>query len=470
MFLKTYNVSEFKLADYAFYKGSEGFDRRTCLRLRRGLRRVEDEDDEQALLYFGQVLCIEPDCAEAQAYHAALSNKRLADTFVRSQGSRAATEHEAILASTSAELDAAMEYTTRRRMKYTRSMFIPQEEEEDIEQFDCPTIRCPSLALQRRSEQNAGRRDRSRSPKRTASLPQCGIRIIDDLLSCADTVGVFLEQDTVALDMEGVDLGRRGRLSIVQVATQDGHVFFFDILKLGQSAFEEGRLRVLLQSESVTKIMFDCRADSDSVFYKHSVLLRNVCDLQVVDTLRRDDRKGRPQNSVLGLMVCLRACSALPKDALSELDMLKSATKRQFEEQGTRVWEQRPLPTQLLKYAARDVQCLWPLERALGGTDVGATDITSLRIQRTLDDTCWPSRHREAERDFGERGSSNLLLPSILSKRLPPLRNRNSSHCSQVGVDNDSDDSYSVSSVSGLGTPPSGCRSPGGGWYIGDKD
>ena len=49
---------------------------------------------------------------------------------------------------------------------------------------------------------------------------------------------------------------------------------------MGARAFEEGRLRELLESTRVLKLVFDCRGDSDALYHQRSVKLRNVYDVQ----------------------------------------------------------------------------------------------------------------------------------------------------------------------------------------------
>ena len=56
-------------------------------------------------------------------------------------------------------------------------------------------------------------------------------------------------------------------------------VKLFDIVTLGQRAFEEGGLRRVLESREIIKVMFDPRADADALYYLHNTTLRNVIDV-----------------------------------------------------------------------------------------------------------------------------------------------------------------------------------------------
>ena len=63
-------------------------------------------------------------------------------------------------------------------------------------------------------------------------------------------------------------------------------VLLVDVSVMGARAFEEGRLRELLESTRVLKLVFDCRGDSDALYHQHSVKLRNVYDVQGETGLR----------------------------------------------------------------------------------------------------------------------------------------------------------------------------------------
>ena len=74
-------------------------------------------------------------------------------------------------------------------------------------------------------------------------------------------------------------------LIVHQVFDASGHVFLFDITKMGAVAFDDrsGRpsLRTLLESPSVLKVIFDGRADADALWHLYGVYLSPVYCLQV---------------------------------------------------------------------------------------------------------------------------------------------------------------------------------------------
>lgn len=65
-------------------------------------------------------------------------------------------------------------------------------------------------------------------------------------------VNELLTKNCIGVAMEGVALGRNGRLCWIQLATAS-HVFLFDMLALGDDAFDEG-LRDIMESRTVQKV------------------------------------------------------------------------------------------------------------------------------------------------------------------------------------------------------------------------
>eukprot|EP01129_Flabellula_baltica_P013744 TRINITY_DN6444_c0_g1_i2.p1 TRINITY_DN6444_c0_g1~~TRINITY_DN6444_c0_g1_i2.p1 ORF type:complete len:326 (-),score=81.39 TRINITY_DN6444_c0_g1_i2:334-1311(-) len=100
-------------------------------------------------------------------------------------------------------------------------------------------------------------------------------RVVVDFLLRTETV--------IAVDCEwaGDAFDRTFELCLVQVADTKKHPFLFDTLIGGQALFEEGRLKELLEADNLVKIFHDCRWDSDILFHKHQVKLKNVFDTQI---------------------------------------------------------------------------------------------------------------------------------------------------------------------------------------------
>jgi exonuclease 3'-5' domain-containing protein 1 len=87
------------------------------------------------------------------------------------------------------------------------------------------------------------------------------------------------QENIIGVAAEGVNLGRNGQLCLLQFATTS-HVFIFDILVLGQTAFTEG-LTELLECCRILKVIHDCRLISDIMFHQFGTKLVNIFDTQV---------------------------------------------------------------------------------------------------------------------------------------------------------------------------------------------
>lgn len=155
----------------------------------------------------------------------------------------------------------------------------------------------------------------------------------------------------IALDLEGRSLGRSGSICIITLATYST-VYIIDMVLLGAQALGEGSsLKAVLESDTITKLMFDCRADCDALFFLYQVRLRSVCDLQV--------------SSCFALFPLARHLPGM-KDVFRALGLfadedtdIKDAGRHLFNpESGGSFdrWEERPLTALLLQYCAVDVK------------------------------------------------------------------------------------------------------------------
>lgn len=195
--------------------------------------------------------------------------------------------------------------------------------------------------------------------------------LIDTVDACKAACERFeSERKPVAVDFEGVDLCRSGELCLAQLATVDGPVVLIDIVTLGQSAFDEGGLKALLESEDVLKLVYDGRSDADALHHLFGCGLKHVCDVQILFTLALDEERGVRTNLVPGLGRALSTCPALASTNEGKaLAGLKKAVQALFvPDQGGsyEVWKERPLRPALVEYAAADVVHLHALRETWG--------------------------------------------------------------------------------------------------------
>ncbi|KPI90771.1 hypothetical protein ABL78_0004 [Leptomonas seymouri] len=155
----------------------------------------------------------------------------------------------------------------------------------------------------------------------------------------------------IALDLEGRSLSRHGSICIITLATYST-VYIIDMVLLGDQALgEHSALKAVLESNSITKLMFDCRADCDALFFLYQVRLRNVCDLQISSCFALFPFSRRLP-SMKGVF------RALGLFADEDTD-IKNAGRHLFNPNSGGSfdrWEERPLPDILLQYCAVDVK------------------------------------------------------------------------------------------------------------------
>ena len=174
----------------------------------------------------------------------------------------------------------------------------------------------------------------TRESRPVESDPAC-VKILtelDDATSVLTSPGEALDRalracvssDVLAVDLEGVSMSRVGPVTLLQVAARD-RVFLFDAQALGTAELFERAvsvdetdendgpkartakktLRGVLEDGQITKLMFDCRVDSDALFHQHGVALRGVFDVQLADVASR-----RRKNLAVPLLSGMPKCAA----------------------------------------------------------------------------------------------------------------------------------------------------------------
>lgn len=182
----------------------------------------------------------------------------------------------------------------------------------------------------------------------------------------------------IALDLEGRDLGRNGRLCIITLATVEC-IYLIDMVLLQPEVLLHCRslLREVLQSPLIVKLMFDCRGDCESLFFSYNIHVRNVCDLQVAYCLCHD-----------------RSAPHLPsmKTVFSRLALLQD-NEKEVKRQGKDFfnpdsggsydyWEKRPLHPLLVQYCAVDVRHFFSAYQLLCSNSTILTEAKSISYAR----------------------------------------------------------------------------------------
>ncbi|CAG4933987.1 unnamed protein product [Colias eurytheme] len=155
----------------------------------------------------------------------------------------------------------------------------------------------------------------------------------------------------VSFDCEGINLGLKGVLTLCQIATMNGEVYILDIMAC-PSMVVEGKIKDLLESESVIKIIHDCRNDSVNLYNQFEITLKNVFDTQAAHAVLQLQSQNVPVYKVKNLS--LNALCELYNAPMNPMkEQLKNVYRRD-----QRYWARRPLTKDMIIYAASDVLSL----------------------------------------------------------------------------------------------------------------
>jgi len=177
--------------------------------------------------------------------------------------------------------------------------------------------------------------------------------ISEDGEALTSALNYIAKSELISVDCEGVALGRKGQLCMVQIATAY-KVFLFDVLSLGKMLFTKG-LKSILEAQSPIKVFYDCRGDSDILYHQYDVDMKGVLDVALTEVYFRwvNDLgvprflKGYKKSVETYLQIANPAFYVL-KDKVSSLMTSTEAT----------CWRERPLSLDMLEYAAYDVKYL----------------------------------------------------------------------------------------------------------------
>jgi len=97
------------------------------------------------------------------------------------------------------------------------------------------------------------------------------------LTSYDPRLDALLSEKVVAVDVEGVDLSRDGKICLVQIATKS-ECFILDVLNMPKDHDLICWLATLFQSRTVIKVIHDCRMDSDALYHHYNIELERIHD------------------------------------------------------------------------------------------------------------------------------------------------------------------------------------------------
>ena len=182
------------------------------------------------------------------------------------------------------------------------------------------------------------------------------------------------------IDLEGVNLCREGSLSILTLLldteTSTQRAYLIDVHVLGAQAFnttgvEKKRLKDILQDKMIPKVFFDVRNDSDALFSHFGVQLQGTEDVQLMESATRKTTQFRRLLSGLAKCVEKNVRMSLRGSGLGSWKQAKEKGERLFKPDcggSYEVFNQRPIPEEIVDYCVGDVQCLPELRDKFWGT------------------------------------------------------------------------------------------------------
>ena len=160
--------------------------------------------------------------------------------------------------------------------------------------------------------------------------------LVDEIAVCKEVVAELLNEEQVAIDIEGIELGRSpGEICLIQICAASKKTnsvcYLFDITTLQDAAFDEnkGNLRELLESTRVQKVFWDVRSDCDALHHNHKIRVQNAFDLQILYHLKFC---GRGKDYLTGLKTAMSEFGKTHM-TVSELHCLES-----LKEEGLRLF------------------------------------------------------------------------------------------------------------------------------------
>lgn len=196
-----------------------------------------------------------------------------------------------------------------------------------------------------------------------------GIIELIDLLSHSD---LPTSPPSVYIDLEGINVGRKGSIAILQVyVLPNKKTFLVDVHNLREQAFSTPNssgltLKAILESAIIPKVIFDVRNDSDALYSHFGVKLQGIIDLQLMELATRSHSR----KFLSGLGRCMDQDLVQTPEEFEVRSAIKKRGVQLFApEKGGRyeVFNDRPLDPAIVDYCVQDVQLmpqLWNIYNA----------------------------------------------------------------------------------------------------------
>ncbi|KAL9918726.1 egl_like_exo domain-containing protein [Glossina fuscipes fuscipes] len=155
----------------------------------------------------------------------------------------------------------------------------------------------------------------------------------------------------ISLDCEGINLGVKGEVTLIEIGTTRGEAFIFDV-RTCPEMISDGGLKTLLEHENVIKVIHDCRNDAVNLYQQFGILLRNVFDTQAAHAIIQYQESGKQVYKAK----CI-SLNSLCENYNAPINPIKEQLKQVYR-RDQKYWAKRPLTRDMLLYAAGDVLVL----------------------------------------------------------------------------------------------------------------
>lgn len=180
--------------------------------------------------------------------------------------------------------------------------------------------------------------------------PKESSQIIEDIMNPPK---LRTDRSIVSLDCEGVNLGVKGQLTLIQIGTMSGQVYVFDLITC-PNLIQAGGLRKLLESEKVLKVIHDCKNASVNLFNQFNIILNNIFDTQTAHAVIQYQETGKPVYKAKHVNLN-NLCDHYGAPCNSLKEQLKIMYRKD-----PKYWSRRPMTRDMLIYASNDVLSLVP--------------------------------------------------------------------------------------------------------------
>lgn len=191
--------------------------------------------------------------------------------------------------------------------------------------------------------------------------------IVLDESSSADAISVFEQEfsvdrvSVIALDCEGLNLGRMGKLSLIQLCAGVGQTcYLIDVLHTTPDAPLVSVLRTVLQQKDICKVIHDCKTDSDALLHLLDIKLCSVHDTSAWNNTLRHWMSHTRTDSMDKWICDENLNNTLRRYKLPE----NTHRDRTVYQTHPSFWLDRPMTEQMIQWASADIRSLFGLRSA----------------------------------------------------------------------------------------------------------